>query len=172
MIYQLVNKRTQILPLATSHIAHLYYQLNHVCTVNISMSRFKSIKRALRTFLFNNFFCETIVKQLWQFFGIFCTNFDSLWPRNRQIFAIIFPFKLRRNAFWTLPNWKDVSQNRSKWLTTAAVEEGASEVPADNRNKPIRKLLTKMLCTEVCNFIFTWKTNWPYLMLRPKPIAQ
>ena len=30
MIYQHVNKRTEILPLATSHVAHLYNRLNHV----------------------------------------------------------------------------------------------------------------------------------------------
>ena len=34
MIYQHVNKRTKILPLATYHIAHLCNQFNHVCTTN------------------------------------------------------------------------------------------------------------------------------------------
>ena len=34
MIYQHVNQRTKILPLATSLIAHLCNQLNHVCTAN------------------------------------------------------------------------------------------------------------------------------------------
>ena len=34
MIYQLVNKRTEILPSATSHKAHLCNQFNHVCTPN------------------------------------------------------------------------------------------------------------------------------------------
>ena len=40
MIYQLVNKRTEILPLATSHIAHL---CNYVFALLISMPHFKSI---------------------------------------------------------------------------------------------------------------------------------
>ena len=45
MIYQLVNKRTTILPLATSHIAiaHLCIQFNHGFVLLISMPRFKSI---------------------------------------------------------------------------------------------------------------------------------
>ena len=34
MIYQPVNKRTEILPLAISHIAYLYNQFNHVGTDN------------------------------------------------------------------------------------------------------------------------------------------
>ena len=34
MIYQHVNKRTKILPLATSHIAHLCNQFINVCTAN------------------------------------------------------------------------------------------------------------------------------------------
>ena len=34
MIYQHVNERTKILPLATSHIAHLCNQFNHVCSAN------------------------------------------------------------------------------------------------------------------------------------------
>ena len=33
-IYQHLNKRTNILPLATSQIAHLCHQFNHVCTAN------------------------------------------------------------------------------------------------------------------------------------------
>ena len=42
MIYLQVNKRTAMLSLATSHIAHLCNQLNHVA-LPISMPRFKSI---------------------------------------------------------------------------------------------------------------------------------
>ena len=34
MIYQHVNKRAKILPLATFHIAHLCKQFNQVCTIN------------------------------------------------------------------------------------------------------------------------------------------
>ena len=34
IIYQHLNKRTKILPLATSQIAHLCNQFNHVCTAN------------------------------------------------------------------------------------------------------------------------------------------
>ena len=34
IIYQHLNKRTNILPLATSQIAHLCNQFNHVCTAN------------------------------------------------------------------------------------------------------------------------------------------
>ena len=124
-------------------------------------------------FCLKNFFAKPKWNNFGNFLEFFRAIFDSLRPRNRKIFEIIFPLRLRRNAFRTLPNWKDVRQNRSKWLTAlAAVEELSSEVPADNRNKPKRKMLTKMLCTEVCNFIFTWKTNWPYLIFRLKPIAQ
>ena len=51
MIYQHVNKRTAMLSLATSHIAHLCKQLNHVA-LPISMPRFKKhyffIKIALK----------------------------------------------------------------------------------------------------------------------------
>ena len=43
MNYQLVNKRTKTLPLATSHIAHLCKQFNHAFALLISMQRFKSI---------------------------------------------------------------------------------------------------------------------------------
>ena len=42
MIYQHVNKGTAMLSLATSHIAHLCNQLNHVA-LPISMTRFKSV---------------------------------------------------------------------------------------------------------------------------------
>ena len=34
VIYQHLNKRTKILPLATFQIAHLWNQFNHVCTAN------------------------------------------------------------------------------------------------------------------------------------------
>ena len=34
IIYQHINKRTYILPLATSQIAHLCHQFNHVCSAN------------------------------------------------------------------------------------------------------------------------------------------
>ena len=42
MIYQDVNKTAAMLSLTTSHIAHLYNQLNHIA-LPISMPRFKSI---------------------------------------------------------------------------------------------------------------------------------
>ena len=42
IFYQHLNKRTNILPLATSQIAHLCHQLNHVA-VPISKPRFKSV---------------------------------------------------------------------------------------------------------------------------------
>ena len=51
----------------------------------------KKVKRAFRTFLFEKFDCETIMKQLWQSLELFCTNFDSLRPRNHKIIAILFP---------------------------------------------------------------------------------
>ena len=34
IIYQHLNKRRNILPLATSQVAHLFHQFNHVCTAN------------------------------------------------------------------------------------------------------------------------------------------
>ena len=34
VIYQHLNKRTKILPLATFQMAHLWNQFNHVCTAN------------------------------------------------------------------------------------------------------------------------------------------
>ena len=44
MIYQHLNKRTKILPSATSHIAHLHNQFNYgMFAQPISMPRFKSI---------------------------------------------------------------------------------------------------------------------------------
>ena len=43
MSYQLVNRRTKILPLATSHIAHLRNQFNHVFALLISLPSFTSI---------------------------------------------------------------------------------------------------------------------------------
>ena len=43
MIYQLVNKRTEILAIATSHIAHVCNQYNHGFTLQISMPRINSI---------------------------------------------------------------------------------------------------------------------------------
>ena len=42
MIYQHVNKKTKILPLVTTHIAHLWNQFNQFA-LPISMPRFKSI---------------------------------------------------------------------------------------------------------------------------------
>ena len=43
MIHQLVNKRAEILLLATSHIAHLRNQFSSVFALLISMPRSKSI---------------------------------------------------------------------------------------------------------------------------------
>ena len=43
MIYQLENKRTEILPLATSNKTHLCKQVNLVFAFLISMSRFKAL---------------------------------------------------------------------------------------------------------------------------------
>ena len=44
MIYQLVNTRTKILPLDSSHITQLCDQFNHVFAPLISMPRFENIK--------------------------------------------------------------------------------------------------------------------------------
>ena len=43
MVYQLVNKRTEILAVATSHIAHLCKKYNHVFALLICMPRFNSV---------------------------------------------------------------------------------------------------------------------------------
>ena len=43
MIYEPVNQRSEILPSATSHIAHVCNQFDHVFALRISMRRFKSI---------------------------------------------------------------------------------------------------------------------------------
>ena len=42
MIYQFVNKWAEILPLATSHISHLYNLLNHVFALLFSMPDFQN----------------------------------------------------------------------------------------------------------------------------------
>ena len=69
MIYQLVNKRTEILPLATSHaaISHLCTQFYHVCALLISKQRFESInsyqnKFKIKLFLQKNtnFLCARV----------------------------------------------------------------------------------------------------------------
>ena len=44
MIYQLVNKRTEILAIATTHIAHFCHYYYHVFTLLICVPRFNSIK--------------------------------------------------------------------------------------------------------------------------------
>ena len=65
IIYQHLNKRTTILPFATSQIAHLWNQFNHVCTAN-----FKA------TFWKHNFFIKIALK-----FSYFCKktqNFRAL----------------------------------------------------------------------------------------------
>ena len=81
------------------------------CKLNQAVNR---VKRAFKTFLFQKFFSETMVKQLWQFFRNFLVNFDSLRPRNHKIIAILVPLKRGRNAFRILPNRTAVRQNRSK----------------------------------------------------------
>ena len=43
MIYQIVNERTKILVIATSHIADLCNQYNHVFALLLFMPRFSSI---------------------------------------------------------------------------------------------------------------------------------
>ena len=43
IIYQHRNKRTNILPLATSQIAHLCNQFNHVCTANFLATFLKAL---------------------------------------------------------------------------------------------------------------------------------
>ena len=43
MIYQLVKKRTEILPLATSHLVYICNLFNHVFAQLIFIPRFKSI---------------------------------------------------------------------------------------------------------------------------------
>ena len=57
MIYWLVNKRTEIFPLATSqcsHIAHLCSQFNHAFALLVSMPSFNPILRGVR-----GHFCPT-----------------------------------------------------------------------------------------------------------------
>ena len=51
MIYQHLNKRTKILPSATSHITHLCNKFNHVCTANF-----------YATFLQHYFFIKIVLK--------------------------------------------------------------------------------------------------------------
>ena len=48
IIYQHLNKRTNILPLATSQIAHLCHQFNHVCTANLQF-----LSHVLKALFFN-----------------------------------------------------------------------------------------------------------------------
>ena len=43
MIYKLVNRRTEVQAIATSHLAHLCNRYNHVFALLISMPRFNSI---------------------------------------------------------------------------------------------------------------------------------
>ena len=45
MIYQLVKKKTEILEIATTHIAHFCNQHNYVFNLLISMPRFNSINK-------------------------------------------------------------------------------------------------------------------------------
>ena len=44
MIYKLVNKRTEILAIATSNTAHLCYSYKHVFALLIFMPRFNNFK--------------------------------------------------------------------------------------------------------------------------------
>ena len=63
IIYQHLNKRTNILPLASSQIAHLCHQFNHVCTANFNATFWKHyfwIKIALKW----SYFCKTNAKIL------------------------------------------------------------------------------------------------------------
>ena len=57
MIYQYVNKRTKSLPLATSHIAHLCSQFNHVSTANF-YATFKSINFFIKIAPKIRYFCK------------------------------------------------------------------------------------------------------------------
>ena len=56
MIYQHVSKRTKILPLATSHIAHLCNQFNRAA-LPFSMPRFKNIS-FIKIALKLSYFCK------------------------------------------------------------------------------------------------------------------
>ena len=90
-------------------------QTPKMCFVFLKKKRLiSSLKGPLERFLFQKYYCETIVKQLWQFLEFFRTNFDSLRPRNRKIIEIIYSLRRRRNAFRTQPNQTEVRRNRYK----------------------------------------------------------
>ena len=58
-------------------------------------ARCQLVKRVFRSFYLKLF----TVKPEWNNFGNFCTNFDSLRPRNHKIIAILFPLRRETNAF-------------------------------------------------------------------------
>ena len=74
-IYRLVDRRTEILPLATFHIARLFNQFNHVFALLVSMPRFKSIK-----FYLNRPKIKLILQQHSKFFG--AGGFASTPPKQ------------------------------------------------------------------------------------------
>ena len=62
IICQHLNTRIKILPLATSQIAHLCNQFNHVCTANFSATHYFFIKIALNL----SYFCKKMqIFELW-----------------------------------------------------------------------------------------------------------
>ena len=91
------------------------------------------IKRAFRAFLFKKFYCETMVKQLWQFKNIFSHQFDPLRSRYRkmiaryrEMIAILFPldegetlskhYQTKRKCIKTVPNnWLQLQLSR-QWV--------------------------------------------------------
>ena len=63
MIYQLVNTRTEILAIATSHIAHLRNNFSYVFARLISIPRFNNLALILiKICLRLRSFCQKIIK--------------------------------------------------------------------------------------------------------------
>ena len=74
------------------------------------------IKRAfIRTFLFQkNLLQNHSETTLAIFLEFFRNKFDSLQPKKPKTIAILFSLRRGRKAFQTIPNGKEVCQNRSK----------------------------------------------------------
>ena len=75
IIYQRLNKRTKILPLATSQLAHLCYQFN-IFALPISKPRLKSIMFFIKIALKLSYFC----KKMQNFRALGAPPPDSHWP--------------------------------------------------------------------------------------------
>ena len=109
-------------------------------------------------------------EKTWHFLRIFLHQFWFSLAKILLDNLSSFFLRRKRNAFWTFPNWTEVGQNRSKWLTVS-VEAVASSVLIDNRSKPIWKMLTKTLCIEVSNCTITRKLT-SRLTFRTKLLVQ